>query len=134
MHWRADVRVIRRGAGVGEGPKFHVCGMPTDFSLFRDRLAEAYRVRGTTSNAVCRNIGLGRRRSVDLSFSGLKALDIYRLALRRHDGNDKLANPHAPLHAAALAVRELAPRHDIQPGVVVGQRRLRGLGRRTTIG
>jgi hypothetical protein len=80
MHRRADVRVIRRGAGVGEGPKFHVCGMPTDFSLFRDRLAEAYRVRGTTSNAVCRNIGLGRRRSVDLTFSGLKALDIYRLA------------------------------------------------------
>jgi hypothetical protein len=33
----------------------------------------------------------------------------WRDELRRHDGNHKLANPHAPLHAAALAVRQLAP-------------------------
>jgi hypothetical protein len=34
---------------------------------------------------------------------------IWREELRRHNGNHKLANPHAPEHAAALAVRELAP-------------------------
>ena len=33
----------------------------------------------------------------------------WREELRRHNGNHKLANPHAPLHAAALAVRELTP-------------------------
>jgi len=33
----------------------------------------------------------------------------WREELRRHDGNHKLATPHAPLHAAALAVSELAP-------------------------
>jgi len=149
--------------------------MQSDFSLFRERLAEACRVRGTKPDAVCRSIGLGSRHRVDLAYSGLKALDIYRLAqiadylnvsvdwllgrsepkakltgaavcsyyvlmptpapveppspenvhlyraaclayrktwrdeLRRHDGNHKLVNLRAPLHAAALAVRELAP-------------------------
>jgi hypothetical protein len=33
----------------------------------------------------------------------------WREELRRQDGSHKLANPHAPLHAAALAVRALAP-------------------------
>jgi hypothetical protein len=54
--------------------------MSTDFSVFRDRLAEACRVRGTKPDAVCKRIGLGSRRRVDLAYSGLKALDIYRLA------------------------------------------------------
>jgi hypothetical protein len=33
----------------------------------------------------------------------------WRAELRRHDGNHKLANPHVPLDAAAIAVQELAP-------------------------
>ena len=32
-----------------------------------------------------------------------------REELRRNNGNQKMANPHAPNHAAALAVRKLAP-------------------------
>lgn len=32
-----------------------------------------------TPDRLCASIGLGGRRSVDLAFSGLKALDIYRL-------------------------------------------------------
>jgi hypothetical protein len=39
----------------------------------------------------------------------------WRDELRRNDGNHKLANPHAPEHAAGLAVRELA-RDDLQRG------------------
>ncbi len=54
--------------------------MPTDFSLFRERFAEACRVRGMTHDAVCRCIGMGGRRRIDLDFAGLRALDIYRLA------------------------------------------------------
>ena len=53
--------------------------MSTNSNLFRDRFAEACRVRGTTCDAVCRNIGLGSRRRIDLAVSGVKALDIYRL-------------------------------------------------------
>lgn len=33
----------------------------------------------------------------------------WRAELRRHGGNHKLANPHIPLRAAAVAVQELAP-------------------------
>ena len=33
----------------------------------------------------------------------------WREELRRNDGNHKLANPHVPLDAAALAVQRLAP-------------------------
>jgi hypothetical protein len=33
--------------------------MPTDFRVFRERLAEAYRIRGMTHDAVCRSIGIG---------------------------------------------------------------------------
>jgi hypothetical protein len=51
----------------------------TNSNLFRDRFAEACRVRGTTCDKVCRDIGLGSRRRIDLSVSGVKALDIYRL-------------------------------------------------------
>ena len=54
--------------------------MPTtNLQLFRERLAEACRVRGTKPDVVCRNIGLGSRRRIDLAVSGVKALDIYRL-------------------------------------------------------
>ncbi len=33
----------------------------------------------------------------------------WRDELRRNDGNHRLANPHLPNHAAALAVQALAP-------------------------
>jgi hypothetical protein len=57
--------------------------MPTDLSVFRERLAEACRTRNMTSNKLCRSIGLGARRVIDLQYSGLKVLDIYRLAQNR---------------------------------------------------
>ena len=53
--------------------------MRTDFSLFRDRFAEACRVRGMKPEAVFRSIGLGGRRALDLQFAGLRALDLYRV-------------------------------------------------------
>jgi len=53
--------------------------MPTDFSLFRERLAEACRIRGVTHDAVCRSIGMGGRRALDLHLCGLRALDLYRV-------------------------------------------------------
>jgi len=54
--------------------------MHSDFSLFRERLAHACRSRGMIPDRLCASIGLGGRRSVDLASSGLKVLDIYRLA------------------------------------------------------
>ncbi len=54
--------------------------MQSDFSVFRDRLAEACRLRGMTHDRLCASIGLGSRRSINLAFSGLKALDVHRLA------------------------------------------------------
>ena len=52
----------------------------TDFALFRDRFAEACRVRGTTQEAVHRSIGLGGRRALDVQSVGvLRALDLYRV-------------------------------------------------------
>jgi hypothetical protein len=53
--------------------------MRTDFSLFRDRFAEACRVRGMTHDALYRSIGLGGRRALDMQFAGLRALDLYRV-------------------------------------------------------
>jgi hypothetical protein len=40
--------------------------MSTDFSLFRERLAEACRVRDMKPEAVYRSVGLGGRRALDL--------------------------------------------------------------------
>ncbi len=54
--------------------------MQTDFSVFRERLHEACRVRNMTYDRLCSSIGIGGRRAVDLDFAGLKALDVYRLA------------------------------------------------------
>jgi hypothetical protein len=54
--------------------------MPTDFRVFRERLAHACRVRNLAHDRLCRSIGLGGRRVIDLEFSGLKALDIERLS------------------------------------------------------
>jgi hypothetical protein len=54
--------------------------MQSDFSLFRERLAHACRARNMTNDQLLASIGLGGRRRLDLASSGLKALDIYRLA------------------------------------------------------
>ena len=54
--------------------------MPSDFSLFRERLAHACRARNVTPDRLAASIGLGGRRRVDLATAGIKALDIYRLA------------------------------------------------------
>jgi hypothetical protein len=51
----------------------------TNFSVFRERLAEACRVRNMTHDAVCRRIGLGGRRAINLSLTGVSALDLYRV-------------------------------------------------------
>ncbi len=51
----------------------------TDFSLFRERLAEACRLRNLTHDCLCASIGIGGRRAVDLYAQGLKALDLYRV-------------------------------------------------------
>ena len=62
------------------GAASHLCGMSTDFSLFRERFAEACRVRGMKPEAVYRSIGLGARRALDLKSVGvLRALDLYRV-------------------------------------------------------
>ena len=54
--------------------------MSTDFSLFRERFAEACRVRGMKPEAVYRSIGIGGRRTLDLESVGvLRALDLYRV-------------------------------------------------------
>jgi transcriptional regulator with XRE-family HTH domain len=53
--------------------------MQTDFSVFRERLAEACRVRSITYEAVCRSIGLGSRSAISLGLTGAKALDLYRV-------------------------------------------------------
>jgi hypothetical protein len=53
--------------------------MHTDFSVFRERLAEACRVRNMTHSQICRNIGLGGRRAVEFHVFGAQAVDIYRL-------------------------------------------------------
>jgi transcriptional regulator with XRE-family HTH domain len=54
--------------------------MHSDFSLFRERLGHACRVRSITLDRLAANIGLGSRHRVDLASEGLKVLDIYRLA------------------------------------------------------
>jgi hypothetical protein len=53
--------------------------MLTNFSLFRDRFAEACRVRGMTQEAVCRRIGMGGRSTLEFHSIGLRALDLYRV-------------------------------------------------------
>jgi len=52
----------------------------TDFSVFRERFAEACRIRGMKPDAVYRSIGLGARRTLVMQTVGvLQALDLYRL-------------------------------------------------------
>jgi hypothetical protein len=51
--------------------------MPTDFSLFRDRLTEACRVRGVTHDAVASELVTAA--FLDLQFAGSRTLDLYRV-------------------------------------------------------
>ncbi len=53
--------------------------MPTNSSVFRERFAEACRIRGTTSDVVCRSIGMGGRRALNVHLIGLHTLDLYRI-------------------------------------------------------
>jgi hypothetical protein len=53
--------------------------MRTDFSLFRERLAEACSARNMTHLALCRGIGLSPKKAVELEYSPLNALDLYRV-------------------------------------------------------
>jgi hypothetical protein len=54
--------------------------MRTDFSVFRNRFAEACLVRGVKPEAVYRSVGIGGRRALDLQSVGvLRALDLYRV-------------------------------------------------------
>ncbi len=58
----------------------HITVMHTDFSVFRERLAEACRVRSMTHSALCRGIGLSPRKAVEIEYYPLKTLDLYRLS------------------------------------------------------
>ncbi len=53
--------------------------MRADFSVFRERLAEACRARNMTETKICSQIGLGAKRSLHLALAGPRAIDIYRL-------------------------------------------------------
>jgi transcriptional regulator with XRE-family HTH domain len=53
--------------------------MHTNFSLFRERLAEACRARNLTESKLCAGIGLTGRRAINLTVSGLGAIDLYRV-------------------------------------------------------
>jgi hypothetical protein len=57
----------------------HIRCMHTDFSVFRERLAEACSLRNMTYPALCKGIGLSPKKAVDLEYSPLKALDLYRV-------------------------------------------------------
>lgn len=52
--------------------------MQTDFSVFRERLAEACLARNMTRDRLCRDIGLGGSRAADFLLVGLKTIDLYR--------------------------------------------------------
>ena len=63
--------------GLGSDP--HITDMRTDFAVFRERLAEACRARGTTETKVCSRIGLGAKRAIHLALAGPQAIDVWRL-------------------------------------------------------
>src|SRR5262249_38889688 len=54
--------------------------MRADFSLFRQRLAEACAARDKTEAKICQQIGLGGRRALTLALTGPRAIDLWRLA------------------------------------------------------
>ncbi len=54
--------------------------MPTDFSVFRERLTEACCVRNMSHSALCRGIGLSPRKALEIEYYPLKTLDLYRVS------------------------------------------------------
>jgi transcriptional regulator with XRE-family HTH domain len=60
-------------------PDWHMRAMQTNFSVFRERLAEACRARNMSEIKLCSGIGLGGRRAINLSVSGPGARDLYRV-------------------------------------------------------
>jgi hypothetical protein len=57
----------------------HVIEMRCNFSVFRERLAEACHVRDTTPTRLAKIIGLSPRRIIDPEYLGAKAMDIHCL-------------------------------------------------------
>ncbi len=53
----------------------------SDFTVFRDRIAEACHLRNMPQAKLYARVGLGGRRAVDFELSGVSAIDINRLAL-----------------------------------------------------
>jgi transcriptional regulator with XRE-family HTH domain len=49
------------------------------FSIFRERLAEACRIRNMTESELCSGTGMGGQRALELHAAGPQAMDIYRL-------------------------------------------------------
>ena len=58
----------------------HITVMHTDFSVFRERLAEACRVRSMSHSALCRGIGLSPKKALEIEYYPLKTLDLYRVS------------------------------------------------------
>ncbi len=54
--------------------------MPTNFSLFRERLNEACRLRNMSHTALCKGIGLAPRKAIEIEYYPLKTLDLYRVS------------------------------------------------------
>ena len=75
---RAEARHLPPGVNL-HASSASVADAQSNFSSFRERLAEACRVRDLTHDKLCSSIRLGGSRAVDLDFPGLKALDIYGL-------------------------------------------------------
>jgi hypothetical protein len=53
--------------------------MPTDFTMFRERLAEACRARARTESKICQQIGLGGRCAITLALTGPGVIDLWRV-------------------------------------------------------
>jgi len=53
--------------------------MRTDFSVFRERVAEACRARNMTPAQLSTYTGLSPRRTIAMRLSGPDALDLYRV-------------------------------------------------------
>jgi hypothetical protein len=68
----------RAGLVIHKSERYIVC-MQTNFSVFRERFAEACRIRGTTETKLCAGVGIGSRSAIALYAPGPKGMDIYRL-------------------------------------------------------
>jgi hypothetical protein len=53
--------------------------MRTDYSVFRDRLAEACKIRDTTHSKLLASIGLGARSTIKFDVLGVRVLDLHHV-------------------------------------------------------